>query len=75
MTIHSREELKEKRPQIDLSGPQGNAFCLMGLAKKYAKDLGKDGEAIQKRMQSGGNYESLVKVFEEEFGEYVDLYR
>ena len=69
--IHSKEELKEKRPQINLSG---NAFYLLGLAKKYAKDLGKDGEAIQKRMQSG-NYESLVKVFEEEFGEYVDLYR
>ena len=72
--IHSKEELKEKRPQINLSGPHGNAFYLLGLAKKYAKDLGKDGEAIQKRMQSG-NYESLVKVFEEEFGEYVDLYR
>lgn len=64
----------DARPVIDLTGPQGNAYCLMGYAKQYAKQLGKNSEAIIAKMQSG-NYENLVAVFEEEFGDCVDLLR
>lgn len=59
---------------IDLTGPQGNAFALMGAASRYAKQLGKDSADILARMKSG-DYENLVAVFEDEFGEFVTLLR
>ena len=62
------------RPQIDLSGPAENAFALIGYAKKLAKQLGKDGDAITTEMMSG-DYENLVSVFDREFSKYVDLIR
>lgn len=62
------------RPFIDLSGPGGNAFAIMGNAKSYAKQLGLDGDAIVAEMQQG-NYENLLNVFDSYFGDYVDLYR
>lgn len=64
----------QRRPQIDLSGPAGNAFAMLGYAHKLAKELGKDGKAITDEMQSG-DYENLISVFDREFGEFVDLVR
>jgi hypothetical protein len=36
--------IRKKQPQreviIDLTGPDGNAFALMGYAKRFAKQLG-----------------------------------
>jgi hypothetical protein len=69
-----KEKNSDRRPEIDLTGPDGNAWVLMGYASSFAKQLGKDGPAIVKRMQSG-DYENLIKVFDEEFGDYVDLVR
>ncbi len=60
--------------EIDLTGPNGNAFYLIGTARKLAKQLGLDSEAIQTEMMSG-NYENLVKVFDKHFGHFVTLYR
>ena len=69
---------KERGPiEIDLTGPEGNAFVLLGYAKRYAKQLGMNGveaEAIVHEMQSG-DYENLLDVFDREFGDYVTLYR
>ncbi len=59
---------------IDLTGPEGNAFCLMGYANKFARQLGLDGSAITKEMRSG-DYENLLKVFDSYFGDYVILER
>ena len=59
---------------IDLTGPQGNAFFLMGQAGQYARDLGLDGDQIITEMKSG-NYENLVTVFDHYFGDYVILER
>jgi hypothetical protein len=60
--------------QIDLTGPDGNAFALMGYAGRFAKQLGLDPKPIIARMKSG-DYENLVSVFDEEFGAYVTLLR
>jgi hypothetical protein len=60
--------------EIDLTGPQGNAFFLLGTAKNLAKKLGLNGNEITKEMMSG-NYEHLLKVFDENFGMFVTLYR
>ena len=59
---------------IDLTGPKGNAFYLLGQAKSFAKQLNLDSDDILERMQSG-DYENLVKVFDEEFGHFVILER
>ena len=60
--------------EIDLTGPQGNAFFLLGTAKNLAKQLGLDGDEITKEMMSG-DYENLLQVFDENFGSVVTLYR
>jgi len=66
---------KKTRPiEIDLTGPQGNAFYLLGTAKNLAKQLGLDGKGIQAEMMKG-DYEHLVQVFDREFGHFVILYR
>jgi hypothetical protein len=60
--------------EIDLTGPDGNAFVLIGTATKLARQLGLDGKAIQAEMMKG-DYENLVKVFDKHFGHFVTLYR
>ena len=59
---------------IDLTGPDGNAFVLMGTAVNLTKQLGKDGKAIREEMMAG-DYEHLLSVFDREFGDYVILER
>lgn len=63
-----------RKVEIDLTGPDGNAYVLLSFADKYAKRLGKDSEKILSEMKSG-DYENLLKVFDREFGDCVDLYR
>jgi hypothetical protein len=65
---------KNKGIEIDLTGPQGNVFFLIGTAKNLAKQLGLDSAVIQKEMMSG-DYENAVNVFDRHFGSFVTLYR
>jgi len=60
--------------EIDLTGPEGNAFVLIGYASKWAKQLGLDSKKIQEEMTSG-DYENLIGVIEKYFGDYITLYR
>ena len=60
--------------EIDLTGPDGNAFMLIGKAGNLAKQLGLDGKAIRTEMMAG-NYENLINVFDKHFGNFVTLYR
>lgn len=60
--------------EIDLTGPQGNAFYLIGAAGNLAKQLGLDGKLIQTEMMSD-DYENLVNVFDKYFGDFVTLYK
>jgi hypothetical protein len=59
---------------IDLTGPDGNAFALMGYASNFARQLGIDKEPIIKEMMSG-DYENLLQVFDRYFGKFVILER
>lgn len=66
---------KKKLPiEIDLTGPQGNVFYLLGLAKQFAKDLDLDGDEIIDAMTSS-DYDNAVKVFDSWFGHFVTLYK
>lgn len=72
--IKSVKTKRQGKIELDLTGPEGNAYVLMGHASNLAKQLGLDREAILKDMKSS-DYEHLVKVFDKHFGEYVILYR
>ena len=59
---------------LDLTGPEGNAFMLLSYAKSWSIQLGKPYEQLLKDMQSG-DYENLIKVFDDAFGDFVILER
>jgi len=69
-----KKKKQNSKIEIDLTGPDGNAFVLIGKASNLAKQLGLDQKAIQAEMMSG-DYENLVKVFDNHFGSFVTLYR
>lgn len=70
--------IRDKKPikelVIDLTGPEGNAFVLLGYAKKLASQLDLNYDIIRTEMTSG-DYENLIQVFDKYFGEYVILER
>jgi hypothetical protein len=68
------EKPKQTGITIDLTGPQGNAFYLLGTASNLAKQLGMNSEEICSEMRSG-DYENLFEVFDSYFGSIVTLYR
>lgn len=68
------KKMKTGPVEIDLAGPDGNAFVLLGYAKNLAKQLALDSKKIQSEMMAG-DYENLIKVFDKHFGEFVTLYR
>lgn len=39
--------------EIDITGPEGNAFSLIGYAKRFAKQLNMDAKAIADEMMAG----------------------
>ena len=69
-----KKEKDDEMIVLDLTGSDGNAFVLLGVAKRLSDKFGMDWETIKKEMMSG-NYENLVEVFEEYFGEFVIMYR
>ena len=67
--------------EIDLTGPEGNVFYLIGAAKKLTRLLNERREneylvfdEIQKDMMSS-DYEHAIDVFEKHFGHITILYR
>ena len=62
---------------IDLTGPQGNAFVLLGYAKQFARQLQFDDELKNKIVTEmrESDYEHLVETFDKYFGEFIILER
>jgi len=69
-----KDRPRGRKIEIDLTGPDGNAFALMGYATNFAKQLGIDDKKITAEMMSG-DYENLLNVFDKYFGDFVILYR
>jgi len=74
--------IREKQPTngpiiIDLTGPQGNAFALMGTAKNLGKQLEMTTEQIDGLISDmmSDDYENLLNVFDKAFGAFVILER
>lgn len=75
--IKSREEIVDKKLEIDLNSPQGNAFVLIGIAGHIGKQLGMSKfriKCIQDEMKLS-TYDMLIETFDKWFGDYVILYK
>lgn len=59
---------------VDLTGPQGNVFYLLGLARQLSIVHGIDPDDISNEMRSS-DYENAVQVLEREFGDHILLIR
>ena len=75
MTIRKLSE-KPNKLILDLSGPDGNAFYLMGVAHHCATQLGWDRHKIKwllKEMRTH-DYAYLVELLESFFGDLLVIY-
>ena len=57
---------------IDLAGPDGNVYCLIGFGNAWCRQLDLDPEKFMARMTEG-DYNHALDVFEEYFGHVVAL--
>mgnify|MGYP003146193465 FL=1 len=69
-----KKKIKKTQIEMDLTGPEGNVFMLIGTAMNLARQFGIDDEMIKEQMMSG-DYENAVQTFDKHFGEHVILYR
>ena len=65
---------KKTKIEIDLTGPQGNAFALLGIAKDLCHKTGIEWEPVKNEMTSS-DYEWLLQVMEYHFGDFIIMYR
>jgi len=75
--IRSKKDKPSGPIEIDLTGPQGNAYYLLSLADNLAKQLRYDKarrEKIKREMMLT-DYEGLLYTFDREFGLLVTLWR
>lgn len=72
--IAKKKEQKNRKIEIDLTGPEGNAYAVMAVAQRLSWALGYNTEKILSEMQSG-DYENLIATMEKYFGDYVIMYR
>ena len=71
---------KEEKPggiEIDLTGPDGNAYVLLAKAQRFGRILGYDKLKIERIFEEMRltDYECLVFTFDREFGSFVTLWR
>jgi hypothetical protein len=65
---------KKTKIEIDLSGPQGNAFSLLAISKDLSNKLGLNWDEIHQEMTSG-DYDNLVQTMDKHFGDYIIIYK
>ena len=69
-----KKKVDNGKIEIDLTGPQGNAYYILGVAKNLCKQVGVDFKPIMDEMTSG-DYDNLIEVFDKKFGSVVTMYR
>ncbi len=69
-----KKECLQRGVEIDLTGPDGNAFSLLGYASRWSfagmQASGRSKAEILDDMQSK-DYDHLVEVMDNEFGHFV----
>lgn len=75
--IVSRDQMPRRPLEIDLRGPDGNAYVLMGYARTLGRQIGFSEEKIDAiiKVMMLTNYDGLLQTFDEQFGDYVILYK
>jgi hypothetical protein len=77
MMIKSKKETGRGPIEIDLTGPEGNAFYILGVAKKLGYKLGMPAGVINTILSDmrSSTYDHLIEVFEKHFGDHVIMYK
>ena len=73
-----KKKVEKKGPiEIDLTGPDGNAYYILGVAKRLCKEFGmtKQYEKDLLDEMMSGDYEILLQTFDKSFGSVVTMYR
>jgi hypothetical protein len=65
---------KKTKIEIDLTGPDGNAFVLLAITKDLCHKTGIEWGKVQAEMTSG-DYENLIQVMDRYFGDLIVMYR
>ena len=75
MAILTKDKFRKR--VIDLNGPEGNAFCLLGTAMSLCKQIGISSERTEEIVDEmkSADYEHLILTFDKYFGKLVDLER
>ena len=75
MAIISKDTTRKQ--VIDLTGPDGNAYFLLGTASNLCKQIRISSERTEEILDEmkSSDYENLIKVFDKYFGKVVDLER
>jgi len=74
--IRSKKDKPGGPIEIDLTGPEGNAYHLLALADNLSRQLGNSDfktECILAEMRLT-DYEGLLYTFDREFGSFVTLW-
>ena len=68
---------KYKKQVIDLTGPDGNAYYLLGTAMNLCKQIDLSSSRTEEILDElkSSDYENLIKVFDKYFGTIIDLER
>ena len=72
MSNERKEPITDETVVVEMRGPSGNAFCVMGAVAKALRSAGR-GDLVEEylRKATSGDYENLLKVS----GEYVNIER
>ena len=72
MSNERKEPITGETVIVEMRGPSGNAFCVMGAVAKALRSAGR-GDLVEEylRKATSGDYENLLKVS----GEYVNIER
>ena len=75
MAILTKDKFSKRG--IDLNGPEGNAYYILGTANNLCKQLDLDDDTKQRISDemTSGDYEHLILTFDKYFGKLVDLER
>ena len=72
MSNEKKEPVTDETVIVEMRGPSGNAYCVLGAVAKALRSTGR-GDLVEEylRKATSGDYENLLKVS----GEYVNIER
>ncbi len=72
MSFEIRDDFTVDKIDINLDGPDGNAYFLLAIARDVCKQVGYDFKELEKRMTSG-DYGTLLIEMDKTLGKFVNF--